>query len=319
MRRLTPAAKGARPPVFRSRSTCRSPASRTSSRGSPAISRRAASSWPRGAPSPSARRLTWCCRFQGAPPSTCVARCGGSAARWRGRRRGSASHFTIWARSRDRASRRSAPNGHPGTTTFSVDGSRASRMNRFFKLTLRTSDVEAALAFYGAVLGPGSRDIVQLHEQAVARGARPHWLGFLEVEDVDATLLAFTRRGATRLSPTWVNPAGLQGATLRDPGGAVLGLARRPAKALDHELDAVALRPPGTRPDPDVVFCDLNTADVERAMANYTETFGWGMKDALDLGSLGTFHAFAWEPGRATVGSMSDVATRGASALAVPF
>ncbi|HLK36645.1 MAG TPA: VOC family protein [Polyangiaceae bacterium] len=184
-------------------------------------------------------------------------------------------------------------------------------MNRFFKLTLRTSDVEAALAFYGAVLGPGSRDIVQLHEQAVARGARPHWLGFLEVEDVDATLLAFTRRGATRLSPTWVNPAGLQGATLRDPGGAVLGLARRPAKALDHELDAVALRPPGTRPDPDVVFCDLNTADVERAMANYTETFGWGMKDALDLGSLGTFHAFAWEPGRATVGSMSDVATRG--------
>ena len=58
-------------------------------------------------------------------------------------------------------------------------------MSSFFHFTLRTSDVPAARAFYAAVLGRDHAEIFQLHEQAVARGAKPHWLGYLAVPEVD--------------------------------------------------------------------------------------------------------------------------------------
>jgi uncharacterized protein len=177
-------------------------------------------------------------------------------------------------------------------------------MTRFFQFTLRTSDVEAARAFYRTVLGGGAPDIVPLHEQAVARGARPHWIGYLEVGDVDRAIAAFVERGATRLSPTWVNPEGLEGATLRDPGGAVVLLAKLPTPARAPE----AVSTLGSNPD--VVWYSLNTADVERAKTNYADLFGWQFKEPLDLGSIGLFHPFAWERGGGAVGSMSDIAGR---------
>ena len=51
-------------------------------------------------------------------------------------------------------------------------------------------------------------------------------------------------------------------------------------------------------------------SDVERAKANYRELFGWAFEERVDLGSLGGFHPFAWQPGGAAVGSMSDLGQR---------
>ncbi len=175
-------------------------------------------------------------------------------------------------------------------------------MTRFFRFTLRTSDVEAARAFYAAVLDAASLDIVQLHEQAVARGARPHWLGFLDVADVDAAAKAFVERGATALGPKWVNPAGLEAMTLRDPGGTVLALAKPPAEARGEGAASAF--------GPAVVWHLLHTADVERAKANYATLFGWELGAPRDLGGLGVFHPFAWDHGGAPAGAMSDVAAR---------
>jgi predicted enzyme related to lactoylglutathione lyase len=187
-------------------------------------------------------------------------------------------------------------------TTHRQDNPTITSMSRFFQLMLRTSDVAAARAFYASVLGPGELDVVQLHEQAVAKGARPHWLGFLDVDDVDQIMSAFVARGATRLSPTWVNPVGLQGATMRDPGGAVLALAKPPGST--HESGGAA------RSLPHVVWYLLHTADVERAKASYRELLGWEFQEPVELGGHGVFHPFAWEPGGAPVGSMSDISTR---------
>lgn len=173
-------------------------------------------------------------------------------------------------------------------------------MHRFFEVYLRTSDVEAARAFYASVLGSalGALHIVKLHEQALARGARPHWLGFLEVGEVDRAAAAFTERGATLLGPKWVNPEGLEAATMRDPGGALVALAKPPAPYAPAAGAA------------EIVWYLLNTKDVETAKANYGELFGWEFAAPLDLGSHGVFHPFAWEPGGAAVGSMSDVGAR---------
>jgi predicted enzyme related to lactoylglutathione lyase len=128
-------------------------------------------------------------------------------------------------------------------------------MPRFFHFTLRTSDVEAARRFYGSILGEGSGplNIVKLHEEAVARGARPHWLGFVDVDDVDRAARAFVERGATQLA-RWVNPQGLEASVLRDPGGALVAVAKPP--------------PSFGASSPGVVWHSLMTADVERAKAN---------------------------------------------------
>jgi predicted enzyme related to lactoylglutathione lyase len=54
----------------------------------------------------------------------------------------------------------------------------------------------------------------------------------------------------------------------------------------------------------------LNTQDVAQAVANYSELFGWEFHSAVDLGSHGVFHPFAWQAGGARVGALSDIAQR---------
>lgn len=174
-------------------------------------------------------------------------------------------------------------------------------MTTFFKLTLRTSDVAGARGFYTALLGTQALDVVQLHEQAVARGARPHWLGYLDVDDVDSAAAAFVSRGATPLGPKWVNPQGLEAAVVRDPGGAIVALAK-PLRAAAGE--------PSAATTPEIASYVLNTADVERACANYQELFGWALEPAKDWGPLGVLHPFAWERGGAPVGFMVDISGR---------
>jgi predicted enzyme related to lactoylglutathione lyase len=170
-------------------------------------------------------------------------------------------------------------------------------MMTFFQITLRTTDVQSATAFYSGVLGLNARlDVVPLHEQAIARGARPHWLGFLDVGDVERVGDQFVQRGATTMGPKWINPQGLEAQYVRDPGGAMVALAKPP---------------PTTDPAPSgVVWYLLNTADVARAKVNYGQLFGWEFQQPNDLGPLGTLHPFAWAPGGSPVGAMVDAQGR---------
>ena len=89
---------------------------------------------------------------------------------------------------------------------------------------LRTTDQLAARQFYAEVLGHDGMTIVPLHEQALARGARPHWLGQIEVDDLDATAAAFAAQGGQPLGPIGTFPDGRRFAAFRDPGGALIGL-----------------------------------------------------------------------------------------------
>jgi uncharacterized protein len=173
-------------------------------------------------------------------------------------------------------------------------------MTAFFQLTLRTLDVEAARSFYTSLLGGGPLEIVQLHEQAVARGARPHWLGFLEVGDVDQAAADFVRRGASPLAPKWRTAAGVEAAVMRDPGGAILALAKPPSR----EYAARRSR------EPEVVWYELNTSEVGRAKVHYSELFGWAIEEPTEQGGLAVVHPFAWQPGGRQVGSMAAIEGR---------
>ena len=169
-------------------------------------------------------------------------------------------------------------------------------MARFFQYHLRTTDVSAARAFYAAVLGTVEVEIFQLHEQALARGARPHWLGYIDVADVDATASAFAARGATPLGPKWVNPQGLEAAVMRDPGGAILALAKPAAS--------------NAAPGPEVAWHALNTRDLEGARANYQALFGWQFAEPIEIDGIGSVFPFAWGLEDEILGSISDITER---------
>src|SRR5689334_13898655 len=103
--------------------------------------------------------------------------------------------------------------------------------SRFSRYLLRTTDVEAAAAFYGAVLERCGDGVVPLHESAIARGARPHWLGHVGVRELggaDAVAARFVERGAMRLGP----PPGVGDfVVLRDAGGAIVAVTDSSAES----------------------------------------------------------------------------------------
>ena len=165
-------------------------------------------------------------------------------------------------------------------------------MAKFCRFDLRTTDAGGARAFYASLLGHDRATIWPLHEQALARGARPHWLGSLGVPDVERVAAAFVERGATPLGPPRPNADGGQTAVLRDPGGAVVAVSTPPPASAGASVD--------------VVWHVLNTNDAARARASYRELFGWD----VDLGAHGALHQFAWQAGGPSAGAIADVAGR---------
>lgn len=170
-------------------------------------------------------------------------------------------------------------------------------MTQFCRFELRTTDVPGARDFYRAVIGDLRTDIVALPAEAAARGARPHWLGHLGVDDVERVADALTVRGATRLGPTRPAADGRVVAILRDPGGAVVALTTPPESPAPPEYTGV-------------LWHTLNTADLSRTTACYCALFGWQLTQAQDLGPLGVYHHFAWRTGGPSVGAIADLAGR---------
>jgi predicted enzyme related to lactoylglutathione lyase len=168
----------------------------------------------------------------------------------------------------------------------------------FFRFDLRTTDAAGARHFYARIFGHDRTAIWPLHEQALARGARPHWLGYLGVEDAERAMAAFVERGATRLGPTPPARDGGQGAVLRDPGGAVLAVATKPRG--DARTGAGV----------GVAWHVLLTNGVDRATSNYVDLFGWEPTSRVDLGEHGLFQQFAWCAGGEDVGAIGDIAGR---------
>lgn len=169
-------------------------------------------------------------------------------------------------------------------------------MTKFSRFELRTTAADAARAFYPRIFGHDRAVIWPLHEQALARGARAHWLGYVGVEDSERATAAFLERGATQLGPAPAIGDAARGVVLRDPGGAVMAIATPPPADVAAALD--------------VSWHVLNTNDVTRTIANYQDTFGWKVSDRLDEGPHGAFQAFAWDDGGASVGAFADVAGR---------
>lgn len=173
----------------------------------------------------------------------------------------------------------------------------------FIWYELMTSDADAAQRFYGALLGwtydgsyPAGVDyrIISAGEQGVggvlpispdmaAQGARPLWLGYILVDDVDRAATAITEAGGAVVMPAKDVPPAGRIAMMSDPQGIPFYIIRP-----EGEGDSLAF----AYDRPRIGHCawnELITPDPASAMAFYTRQFGWVKDGEMDMGPMGAY------------------------------
>lgn len=179
----------------------------------------------------------------------------------------------------------------------------------FIWYELMTPDPEAAAEFYGAVIGwtvsphadpaAGGMDyriilradgsaaggVLRLSQEMLDHGARSCWLGYVEVDDVDAAVAAMTADGATVQMPATDLPVGRM-AMVADPQGAPFYVMKPipPAGQPDAQSAVFSVdRPQHIR------WNQLSTSDQDAAIAFYCKHFGWTQEGAMPMGPLGEY------------------------------
>jgi uncharacterized protein len=175
---------------------------------------------------------------------------------------------------------------------------------RFVWYELMTTDTEAAKAFYAQVVGWDTQDasmpgiayslftagqtsvggLIELPEDAKKVGARPSWVGYVGVNDVDATTDRVKQLGGVVHVPPTDIPNVSRFSVVADPQMATFALFKwlKADQGQPAELDMLG----------GVGWHELLAADWEKAWPFYGELFGW-QKAAADLGALGTYQLFS--------------------------
>jgi uncharacterized protein len=206
----------------------------------------------------------------------------------------------------------------------------ANSHGRFVWYVLMTTDMEAATAFYTKVVGWGARDastlgrpftvftageapisaVMGLPKSTGSMEARPGWIGYVNVDDVDAAADRTERLGGTvHTQPQDVLNVS-RFAVVADPQMAILALfkLRGPKQQELADLQRCSdLRARGR-----VGWHELYAADWEKAWAFYSELFGW-QKAEVDTSATGTYQSFSTEG--QTIGGMCTKP----EAVPVPF
>ncbi len=171
----------------------------------------------------------------------------------------------------------------------------------FIWYELMTHDPDAAKRFYDHVVGwtieaapSGEMDyrmidtgtglvggVMRLTEAMTAADARPGWLGYIGVDDVDATVASVTASGGSVLMPAYDIPGIGRLALLADPQGAPFYIMRG---ASDDASNAFSPMQNGHG-----AWNELVTSDQAAALAFYQEQFGWTKGDVMPMGAMGDY------------------------------
>ncbi len=170
---------------------------------------------------------------------------------------------------------------------------------------LMTDDVAGAARFYAAVLewsitdagipsrsyllaavgGVDRAGLIPVPDEARSRGARPGWLGYLAVDDVDGHIIKVVAGGGTLKRQPESIPAVGRYAVVADAHGApfVLFTPKGAATATPAAPDAIGC----------VGWHELQAGDGDEAFGFYTGLFGWSPAGVIDDGEHGPYRLFA--------------------------
>lgn len=172
----------------------------------------------------------------------------------------------------------------------------------FIWYELLSPDVDGSKAFYDSVVGwnvegksnfpNGYRMIgrsdgkfaggmLPLTDEMSGHGAQSGWLGYIGVDDVEATVAATSEDGAHAVMPAFDIPNVGRVALLADPQGVPFYVMRG---ASGEDSDVFSVDSPQH-----VRWNELATADPDSAVAFYKRHFGWGQDGDMDMGEFGSY------------------------------
>lgn len=191
----------------------------------------------------------------------------------------------------------------PASTT---NDNRPTQGGGFIWYELMTPDAEGAKAFYDAVIGwnigegapeqngyrmIGRSDggfaggVFPLTDEMRQHGARPAWLGYIFVPDVDAAVTGIEQAGGKGLMSKDLPNVG-RIAMVTDPQGAPFYVMKPIPPAGDPNAESDVFSPTEQQR---VGWNELNTTDPVAARRFYGEQFGWETGDFMDMGQMGEY------------------------------
>ena len=178
----------------------------------------------------------------------------------------------------------------------------------FIWYELITPEPDGAKAFYDSVVGwdldaeamPGPVEyrmikrsdggnaggVLRLTDEMASHGARPVWLGYINVNDVDTTVSSIEQAGGKVLMAASDIPDVGRIAMVADPQGAPFYVMKPtpPAGQDDKASDVFSVDQPQH-----VRWNELWSADPEQAVDFYKRHFGWSQEGDMDMGEMGKY------------------------------
>jgi predicted enzyme related to lactoylglutathione lyase len=181
---------------------------------------------------------------------------------------------------------------------------------QFVWYDVMTPDPKGAEAFYTRVAGWGTQawdgmpyTMWTAHGQPIGgvmelpnAGAPPHWLAYISVPDVDATVKEAESLGGRTIVPGTDIPKVGRYAVLADPQGAVFAVFT-PAGGTPARDDEPRIG--------EFSWHELMTTDYLKAFAFYQALFGWEKIEEHDMGDMGKYFIFGRQ--RTQLGGMFTV------------
>jgi predicted enzyme related to lactoylglutathione lyase len=193
----------------------------------------------------------------------------------------------------------------------------------FIWYELLTSDADAAGDFYGKVVGwtstssgqPGmdyrffssgdgsdTKDGVggymAITPEMAEGGARPAWVGYIGVDDVDGTVTKLTAAGGAVLMPATDLEGVGRMAMVTDPQGAPFYVMKGASDETSYSFAAT---------EPKIGHCawnELSSANPEAAKSFYGSLFDWSKDGEMDMGSMGKYEFLTASGGRFALGAV---------------
>ena len=180
----------------------------------------------------------------------------------------------------------------------------AAPIGKFVWYEYMGDDLKAAVDFYAAVLGWTVQDsgmadfeyevasagetpvagMMAIPADARAMGAKPSWMGYVWVENVDAAIPKLMAAGGKVFKAPSDIPGVGRFAVVADPYGGTFMLFR------DSDANPPPPAAPGT---PGTVgWRELHADDGAKAFAFYSHFFGWNKDGEFDMGPIGVYHLF---------------------------
>jgi len=185
---------------------------------------------------------------------------------------------------------------------------------------LMTTDPDGATGFYGAVIpgwtisppiggdqdyrmigrgdGGFAGGVLGLTDEMRSNGARPIWMGYIGVDDVDATVAQVEAKGGSTLMPAFDIPQG-RIAMVANPQGSPFDIMKPVPPEGKPEGESDVFSP---TEEQRVSWNELTTPDPAAARQFYGDLFGWTSDEFMPMGELGEYRFFVH--GGTTIGAL---------------